>query len=198
MTAAQTKAITDIAHRYNIAVHLDGARIFNAAIALGVKASELVKDVDTVTFCLSKGLSCPAGGLLCGRRDTIARARRFRKLIGGTLRQAGVIAAPGIVALRTMVDRLAEDHRNARRLAEGLAGFSPLKIDLRAVQTNIVFADTSGLKYDATELNRRLGRYHVEVLVGGPARIRMVTHRHIKPEHVDSAIKAFAQVIANS
>lgn len=198
MTAEQIRAVTDVAHRHNIPVHLDGARIFNAAVALGVKASELVRDVDTVTFCLSKGLSCPAGALLCGKRDTIARARRFRKLLGGTLRQAGVIAAPGIIALKTMVNRLKEDHANARRLAEGLARISPLKIDLKAVQTNIVFADTSGLKYEAADLNRRLGQYNVEVLVGGPTRIRMVTHRHIKPEHVDYVIKAFEQVIAGS
>ncbi len=198
MTTEQIKAIADVAHGHNIPVHLDGARIFNAAIALGVMASELVKDVDTVTFCLSKGLSCPAGSLLCGTRERVARARRIRKLLGGTLRQAGVIAAPGIVALKTMVNRLKEDHFNARRLAEGLARISPLKIDLKAVQTNIVFADTSGLKYDAAELNRRLGQYNVEVQVAGPARIRMVTHRHIKPEHVDYAIQAFEQVVAGS
>ena len=198
MTAEQIKAVADVAHRHNIPVHLDGARIFNAAVALGVKASELVRDVDTVTFCLSKGLSCPAGALLCGKRDTIARARRFRKLLGGTLRQAGVIAAPGIIALKTMVNRLKEDHANARRLAEGLARISPLKIDLKAVQTNIVFADTSGLEYEAADLNRRLGQYNVEVLVGGPTRIRMVTHRHIKPEHVNYVIKVFEQVIAGS
>jgi len=196
ITAGQTKAIADIAHHHNIPVHLDGARIFNAAIALGVKASELVKDADTVTFCLSKGLSCPAGALLCGKRETIAKARRFRKLLGGTLRQAAVIAAPGIIALKTMVDRLKEDHANAHRLAEGLVRISPLRIDLKAVQSNIVFVDTSSLKYEAAELNRRLGKYNVEVLVSEPTRIRMVTHRHIKPEHVDYVIDAFQQVIA--
>jgi threonine aldolase len=196
ITPEQTKAVVDVAHRHNIRVHLDGARIFNAAIALKVKASELARDVDTVTFCLSKGLSCPAGALLCGTRETIARARRARKLLGGTLRQAGIIAAPGLVALKTMVDRLEEDHRTARSLGEGLARLSPLKVDLGAVQTNIVFADTSALPYKADELNRRLARHKVEVLVGGPTRIRLVTHRHITPASVEQALHAFKEVIA--
>jgi len=198
MSAEETKAIADVAHRHNLPVHLDGARIFNAAVALKVKAAELVKDVDTVTFCLSKGLSCPAGALLCGRRDAMARARRIRKLLGGTLRQAGVIAAPGIVALKTMVDRLEQDHRTARRLAEGLARVSPLRVDLESVQTNIVFADTSGLPYDAIELSKRLTKHNVEVLIGDLHRIRMVTHRHITAEHVDYAIESFKKVVAGS
>jgi threonine aldolase len=196
ITPGQTAAIVRMAHYHNIPVHLDGARIFNAAIALGVKPPELVRDVDTVTFCLSKGLSCPAGALLCGTRETMARARRIRKMLGGTLRQAGVLAAPGLVALNTMIDRLKDDHISARRLAEGLAGIPPLKVDLRAVQTNIVFSDTSGLAYDAEELNRRLGRHNVEVLVSSPTRIRMVTHRHISSADVDYTLAAFRQVIA--
>ncbi|HSB67729.1 MAG TPA: GntG family PLP-dependent aldolase [Candidatus Methylomirabilis sp.] len=195
MTAAQTKAVADVARRHHIPVHLDGARIFNAAVALGVEARELVQDVDTVTFCLSKGLSCPAGSILAGTRECMARARRIRKLLGGTLRQSAVIAAPGIVALRTMIHRLQEDHDTARRLADGLAKIDALKIDLQSVQTNMVFADTSRLRIDATELNRRLGRYSVEVLVGGPTRIRMVTHRHIRPEHIDYVIEAFREVV---
>ncbi len=194
ITAAQTKAVADVAHRHNILVHLDGARIFNAAVALGVEARELVKDVDTVTFCLSKGLSCPAGAMLVGPRETIARARRFRKLLGGTLRQSAVIAAPGIVALKIMIDRLKEDHANARRLADGLVKIDALQIDMKAVQTNMVYADTSRLGYDAAELNRRLGRYYIEVSVSSSTRIRMVTHRHITSEHADYAIEVFREI----
>ena len=132
---------------------------------------------------------------MAGTREAMARARRVRKLLGGTLRQSAVIAAPGIVALKTMIHRLKEDHANARRLAEGLVKLDALAIDLKAVQTNMVFADTSRLPFDAAELNRRLGRYQVEVLVGSPRRIRMVTHRHIQPEHVDRAIEAFKEVV---
>ncbi len=198
ITAEQTKAIAEVAHRHHIPLHLDGARIFNAAVALGVDVRELVEDVDTVTFCLSKGLSCPAGALLAGTREAMTRARRFRKLLGGTLRQAAVIAAPGIVALKTMIHRLREDHANARRLADGLMKIEQLEIDRKAVQTNMVFADTSRLRFDAAELNRRLGRYNVEVLVGSPTRIRMVTHRQIQPEHVDYAVKAFREVASTA
>lgn len=155
ITAVQTKAVADVAHRHGIPIHLDGARIFNAAVALGVEARELVKDVDTVTFCLSKGLSCPAGALLAGPRQTIARARR---------------------------------------LADGLVKIDALQIDMKAVQTNMVYADTSRLGYDAAELNRRLGRYNIEVSVSSPTRIRMVTHRHITSEHVEYAIEAFREI----
>jgi threonine aldolase len=155
----------------------------------------LVKDVDTITFCLSKGLSCPAGAILAGTRDTMARARRHRKILGGTLRQAGVIAAPGIVALEKMISRLRVDHDNARRLAEGLVKYDGLEIDLKTVQTNMVFANTGRVGYDAAELNRRLGRYNIEVLVGSPTRIRMVTHRHITAEHIDYTVQAFGEII---
>jgi threonine aldolase len=195
ITAAQTKAIAEVAHRHNIPVHVDGARIFNAAIGLGVPARELVKDVDTITFCLSKGLSCPAGAILAGTREAMARARRHRKILGGTLRQAGVIAAPGIVALEKMISRLRVDHDNARRLAEGLVKYDGLEIDLKTVQTNMVFANTGRVGYDAAELNRRLDRYNIEVLVGSPTRIRMVTHRHITAEHIDYTVQAFGEII---
>ena len=194
ITAAQTKAVADVAHRHNIPVHLDGARIFNAAVALGVEARELVRDADTVTFCLSKGLSCPAGSLLAGSRETMARARRFRKLLGGTLRQSAVIAAPGIVALRTMIGRLKEDHANARSLADGLVKTGAFQIDLKTVQTNMVYADISRLGYDAAELNRRLGQYNIEVSVSSPTRIRMVTHRQITSEQVEYAIEVFREI----
>ncbi len=146
LTAEQTTAICDVAHRHDIPVHIDGARIFNASVALGVKVAELVKDADSVTSCLSKGLSCPVGAFLCGDRDYIARARKIRKMLGGGMRQAGLIAAPGIVALESMIDRLAEDHENARLLAQALAEIPGLHIDLKTVQSNMVRVDVSGLR----------------------------------------------------
>ncbi|MDP6078404.1 MAG: GntG family PLP-dependent aldolase, partial [Acidimicrobiales bacterium] len=138
-------AIAEIAHRHGAVLHMDGARIFNASVALGVAASELARPADTISFCLSKGLCCPVGSVVCGSRETIGRVRRNRKLVGGGMRQAGVIAAAGIVALESMVDRLAEDHSNAKRLARGLAGMPGVTLDPDAIQTNIViFEVTSG------------------------------------------------------
>jgi len=133
--------VRDIADRHGLAIHLDGARLFNASVALGVPAATLAADADSVTFCLSKALAAPVGSVLCGRAAFIARARRMRKVLGGGMRQAGVLAAAGLVALETMVDRLAEDHANARRLAEGLAELPGIAIDLDRVQTNIVIFD---------------------------------------------------------
>ena len=196
ITPAQIRAIRDVADRHGLPLHLDGARVFNAAVALGVDVKELVKDFDSVTFCLSKGLSCPAGAILAGSREYIARARRLRKVLGGGMRQAGVIAAPGIVALEKMIDRLAEDHANARRLAEGLVGIEGLGVDLRLVQTNMVRVDVAPLGTTAAEFNERLMQYNVEALVAGKTVLRLVTHRHIEPAHVEEAIDAFRKVAA--
>ncbi|MBI4571377.1 MAG: low-specificity L-threonine aldolase, partial [Chloroflexi bacterium] len=129
LTAEETAAVARIARRHGVAVHLDGARIFNAAVALGVAPSELAAQADSVTFCLSKGLSAPVGSLVCGSAEFVQRARRMRKMVGGGMRQAGVIAAAGIVALETMVDRLAEDHEHAQLLARGLAQLPGIRID---------------------------------------------------------------------
>ena len=122
-------------------MHLDGARLFNASVALGMEASELTKPFDSVTFCLSKGLSCPVGSVLCGSEEFIYKARRIRKALGGSMRQAGIIAAAGIVALDTMIERMAEDHANARAIAEGLAEIPGLHLDLERVQTNMIMVD---------------------------------------------------------
>ena len=132
------QSVRQLAWARGLAVHLDGARLFNAAVALGVDAREITRHVDSVQFCLSKGLSAPVGSILAGDARLIGRARRVRKLVGGGMRQAGIIAAAGIVALEQMVDRLAEDHANARTLAEGLATFAQIEIDLAAVQSDIV------------------------------------------------------------
>src|SRR5256885_11734301 len=138
LTAAQTKSAADFAHARGMRVHLDGARIFNAAAALGVDAKDLVRDVDTVQFCFSKGLAAPVGSILCGDAATVAKARRVRKLLGGAMRQAGVIAAAALVGLEEMRDRLAEDHRNAKAFANGLAEIRGIRIDADRVVTNIV------------------------------------------------------------
>ena len=137
-TPEEIGAVAAVAHGANVPVHLDGARLFNAAVAMRRDAREFTRDVDSVTFCVSKGLGAPVGSVVCGSRGFITRARRVRKMVGGGMRQAGVIAAAGVVALETMVDRLAEDHANARRLAEGIAKVPGLRVDLASVQTNIV------------------------------------------------------------
>src|SRR5437763_3929327 len=134
----ETAALAAVAHEAGVPVHLDGARLFNAAVALRRPAGDFTRHVDSVTFCVSKGLAAPVGSVVCGTRDFILRAKRFRKMFGGGMRQAGIIAAAGIVALETMVDRLADDHINARTLAEGIARLPKLSVDLASVQTNIV------------------------------------------------------------
>jgi len=182
------------AKQLGLAVHLDGARIFNAAVALGVPVTELTRHVDSVMFCVSKALSAPVGSLLAGRRDFIDRARRFRKMVGGGMRQAGVIAAAGIVALNTMVDRLAEDHANARRLAEGLATIPGLAVNLERVRTNMVLVEVKP-PLIAAEFSARLKREGVLALPVDPATVRMVTHRHITFGMIEQAVAAAARAL---
>ena len=177
------------AHELGLAVHVDGARIFNAAVAVGVPAGQLVRYADSVMFCVSKGLSAPVGSVLLGKADFIERARRFRKMVGGGMRQAGVIAAAGIVALRTMVDRLATDHANARRLAEGISRTAPLSVDLSRVRTNIVLVAVNA-RLTAPEFTDRLKQDGVLTLPTGASTIRMVTHRHITAHDIDTALEA--------
>ena len=141
LTPEYTESAIQLAHHHGLKVHLDGARIFNAVVALGVPVIELTKGADSVGFCLSKGLSAPIGSLLCGNKDFIERARKKRKMLGGGMRQVGVIAAAGIVALETMIDRLAEDHANARKLAEGLRRINSITVTQEKVPTNIVMFD---------------------------------------------------------
>jgi threonine aldolase len=184
ITVDETNAVVTLAHERGIAVHLDGARIFNATIALGVPATALTAEVDSVTFCLSKGLSAPIGSLVCGSEEFVARARKARKQLGGGMRQVGVIAAAGIVALETMVDRLAEDHEHARLLAQGLASMPGVGIDPASVQTNLVFFDVD----DASSFRRRLYEAGVWVTGMGPTRVRMVTHYGITRADIDEAL----------
>jgi len=186
-------ALCEAAHRHGLAVHLDGARIFNAAVALDMDVKDLVRGADTVMFCLSKGLSCPAGSLLLGPRALMERARALRKRLGGAMRQAGVLAAMGIVALESLVDRLAEDHANARRLAEGLARIEGLDVEMETVQTNMVFCILSGIERDA--FLKELERSGVRASASGAHHVRFVTHRGISTGDVDAAVSAVAGVM---
>lgn len=193
LTPEYTDAVGALARRYGLRVHLDGARIFNAAVALGCDVRELTRSVDTVSFCLSKGLSAPVGSLLCGPADLIAEARRWRKAVGGGMRQAGVLAAAGIVALTEMVDRLAEDHVNARRLAEGLAAFPQVELELDRVQTNIVIFSVRP-PWTAARLVGELKERGVLMGAIAPQQVRAVTHYGIEAADIDRALEAVAEV----
>jgi threonine aldolase len=178
-------------------VHLDGARIHNAAAALGVTAAELAAGCDTVMFCLSKGLGAPVGSMLVGDADTVAEARRVRKMFGGGMRQAGILAAAGLVALDEVLPRLAEDNHRARRLADGLAALPAVVLDPETVETNIVFfslSDDSPL--DAKGLAARLSEGGILCHPLGGDSIRMVTHYHITDEDIDRAVAVTEQVLS--
>ena len=200
ITAAQTNAIGDFAHARGLRVHLDGARIFNAAAALGVDAKTLTQGVDTVQFCFSKGLAAPVGSIVCGDADTIAKARRVRKLLGGAMRQAGVIAAAALVALDEMRDRLVEDHRNAKALAEGLAQIDGVKVDPAKVVTNIVSfeiespsMDVGAFQKACAEQGLRFSRY-----LGNSPRLRAVTHNDVTKADVDAALDIARAVLSKT
>jgi threonine aldolase len=180
------RAATDAARAQGLRVHLDGARIFNAAVALGVEAAEIAACADTVTFCLSKGLACPVGSVFCGTREDVDQALRWRKRLGGGMRQVGVLAAAGLIALDRMVDRLAEDHANARTLAEGLAELPGVRCDLTRVQTNLVYFDLDTMPAPAfTDACAQRGLLSDSI---GPGRMRFVTHYGIGTEDVQSAL----------
>lgn len=195
LTPEYTEAVAELAHGRGLLLHIDGARIFNAAVALGVDVKKLVRHADSVSFCLSKGLSAPVGSLICGSKEFIAEARRNRKMVGGGMRQAGIIAAAGITALEEMIDRLAEDHANAKHMAEGIARIPGLAVELERVQTNIVFFDLVGGKVTDEELVAKLGSRGVKVLRSAPGRIRAVTHYGISSDDIDFALSALAEVM---
>lgn len=191
---AQMAAIKAVADRHGIPLHLDGARIFNAAIALGIPAREIAAHTDSTTFCLSKGLSAPVGSVIVGSKKFIEAARRMRKMLGGTLRQGGVIAAAGLVALKTMVNRLAEDHANAKRLAEELSKIAGLAVDVSKVQTNIVRCKTSGLGVPAAKVSAVLAEHNVYVNPQQADTLRWLTHRQVTAMDVDEAVASMAKV----
>ncbi|MFN3652052.1 MAG: threonine aldolase family protein [Armatimonadota bacterium] len=180
-----------IAREHGVPVHMDGARLFNAAAAQGVSAAEIARHADSVMFCLSKGLSAPVGSMLCGTRELVEQARRLRRVVGGGMRQAGVLAAAGLVALRSMTERLAEDHQHARRLAEGLAEVPGIEIDPASVETNIVMLRVAGGAPACASLLSGLRERGVLVSQLSADSLRLVTHRHIGYNEVASALAAF-------
>lgn len=190
VTLAQTQAVADVAQENNTPLHMDGARLFNAAVALGIKASLLSAPCDSISLCLSKGLGAPIGSVLVGKKDFIARARKYRKMVGGGMRQAGIIAAAGLMAVDTMVERLAEDHANARYLAEGLVklGFN---VDMQSVQTNIVAAKTN----TPTELVQRLDAKGLKINATSSDTIRFVTHLDVSRADITEALTRISQAI---
>lgn len=196
LTPEYTAAVAGLAKQHGLLLHLDGARIFNAAVAQGVDVRELTRGgVDSLSFCLSKGLSAPVGSLICGSREFITRARRIRKMLGGGMRQAGIIAAAGIVALTEMVDRLAEDHALARRLAEGIAQIPGLITDPARVRTNILYIDLADRRFSDQEFMARLKTRGVLLSYTGPARFRMLTHFGIGKTQIDAALAVLRDVM---
>jgi threonine aldolase len=194
-TPEEIAAVAGVAQGASVPVHLDGARLFNAAVALKRDVRDFTRHVDSVTFCLSKGLGAPVGSVVCGRPDFVTRARRFRKMLGGGMRQAGVIAAAGIVALERMVDRLADDHANARTLAEGLSRLPGISIDLASVQTNIVILRVAR-PGGADALVQACQARKVKVHAIGPNAIRCVTHKDVDAEDVKRALEAFTEIMS--
>ena len=195
LTPDDTKRVADIAHDAGAKVHLDGARLFNASVSLEVPPAALVQDVDDVSFCLSKALSCPVGSILCGSHDFIEGAHKWRKMVGGGMRQAGVLAAAGLVALDNMVERLADDHSNAKRLAEGLANIQGISVDPTSIQTNIVIFEISESAGNADDVINELANEGVLVTYPGQQSLRMVTHRHISASDIDEALSRVAKVM---
>jgi threonine aldolase len=189
------EAVSALARRFQLKIHVDGARIFNAAVALNTTAADLVTVADSVSFCLSKGLAAPVGSLVCGSKAFIAKARRVRKVLGGGMRQAGVLAAAGIVALTEMVDRLAEDHENAKVLSVGLSEIKGLRVDPDRVFTNIVYMDVTGRGLTESDLSVRLETEGVRLIPVGPQRLRAVTHYHITREDVNETLKIVSKVM---
>ncbi|KPJ74376.1 threonine aldolase [candidate division TA06 bacterium DG_78] len=190
-------SVASLARQHKLSVHCDGARIFNAVVALGVDVKEFTKHVDSVTFCLSKGLSAPIGSVVCGSQKFIAEARRNRKILGGGMRQCGIIAAAGITAIEVMIERLQEDHDNARRLAEGIEKIPGVSIDLKRIQTNIVYFDLTADRIKPDALVEQLEKRGIKFLRTGPKRYRMVTHYGISRDDIDTTLKALNEVMAN-
>ncbi|GAG35896.1 unnamed protein product, partial [marine sediment metagenome] len=193
ITVDQMKADWDVAKEHDLGVHLDGARVFNAAIALGVNVKEITQYADTVQICLTKGLAAPVGSLVLGPETLIKKARKYRKMLGGGMRQAGIIAAPGIIALTKMVDRLADDHENARILAEGLRKIDGIEIKF-PVLSNMVYIDLSGLGWTGREWGeacRKLGW----TSRGSSATVRLCTHYGIEREDIEAFLDGITGIV---
>ncbi len=199
LSVEYTQQVAEIARQNHLKLHLDGARIFNAAAALGVDAKALAAPADSITFCLSKGLCAPVGSVLCGTKDFIYKARRIRKQVGGGMRQAGILAAAGIIALEQMTGRLVEDHARARRLAAELRDIPALVIDPAMPPSNMVFATLAdGFQGTAADVASRLVEYGVKIGVAGPRRFRMVTHYWVDDDGLARAIQALHAILAEN
>lgn len=196
LTPEYTDQVAALAKRRGLKLHIDGARIFNAAVALGVDVKELVRGADSVTFCLSKGLAAPVGSVICGSREFIREARRNRKILGGGMRQVGILAAAGIIALDEMVDRLAEDHANAEALAQGLAALPGIEVEPVAPRTDIVFFKVLRPDMDAVTLCERLNEFGVKMADMDPRRVRAVTNYHVTREDIDATLDAVRRLLA--
>lgn len=197
ISKAYTEMVDAIAREHDLALHIDGARIFNAAAALNTDVADLTAAADSVTFCLSKGLCAPVGSVIVGEQTFIDRARRVRKLLGGGMRQAGVLAAAGLVALDTMPQRLHEDHAHARKLAEGLAALPAFAVDLERVQTNMVFFELrDDAPLTAPKLADRLLPHNIKIMAMGERRFRAVTHYWISADDIDRVVDAIKKELS--
>jgi threonine aldolase len=194
----QLRAVAETARRHSLRTHMDGARLMNAVVASGIPAHEQTRGYDSVTFCLTKALGCPVGALVAGDREFMAEALRYKHLFGGAMRQAGIIAAAGLYALDHNVERLAEDHANARILARGLAEIPGVRLDVGHVETNIVFFDVAGTGLTAGEAAARLLAQEVRVGAVGRTLIRAVTHLDVSRADVERAISVARGVLATA
>ncbi|MBN1327919.1 MAG: DegT/DnrJ/EryC1/StrS family aminotransferase [Candidatus Heimdallarchaeota archaeon] len=192
----EIRALIKEAKKNNLKIHMDGARVFNASIATGIPVNEITKEVDTVMFCLSKGLACPIGSLIVGSQDFIDRALRVRKMLGGGMRQAGIIAAPGLVALDKMITRLADDHKNAKLLQKRLSEIPGIKT--KECQTNILFIDIKGTGMTGLEFKQKLEQYNIIVSTRWDTTFRFVTHYGIEEEDVSYIINAIHSILSKT
>ncbi|NHI82717.1 MAG: aminotransferase class I/II-fold pyridoxal phosphate-dependent enzyme [Candidatus Thorarchaeota archaeon] len=192
-TSQQVRELAEVAREYNLRIHCDGARLFNAAVALNVPAKKLVADVDSVQICLSKGLSAPVGSIVAGTEEFIHDAHRLRKKLGGGMRQAGIIAAPGIVALEKMINRLKDDHTNAKILYSHLSRIPDLEIE--EPETNIIFVGLQNLDLDVPKLSQELKKRNILIYGEYGTRARFVTHRMISKEDILRTAEAVAEIL---
>ena len=194
-TPEQMHSLAVPARKHNLKIHVDGARIFNAAVAQNISTKSLVKEVDSIMFCLSKGLACPVGSIVAGSQEFIDKAHRVRKMLGGGMRQAGIIAAPGIVALESMINRLADDHKNSQLLAKGLAEIDGIIIP-KPVPTNLLFIDISGLGIKGTDFKKALAEKNIIVSSRWDTIFRLVTHYGIEKEDIEYVIETISNLYA--
>ena len=196
LSSDYVNSVAEVAKNDSILVHVDGARIFNAAVSLDTSVAELTHEIDSVSFCLSKGLSAPAGSLLCGPEDFIYRARRNRKALGGGMRQAGILAAAGIIALENMTERIADDHQNARALAEGISDIKGISIDLDKIQTNIIYFSLDHPKIESSLFLDKMCEKNIHFFELGPSWYRLVTHNGISRDDVSNVVEEFHQLLS--